>query len=109
MALFGCWKLKIPTLYNFLDMSVHGGSFMSSFVKSGAVNCIPNLRIASCSIDIPFLERFDEAKKLNESDSTTCSDSDLVFSSACVVPFVPFFSVSPFFSDSPFSPFFSVA
>ena len=63
-------------------MSVHGGSFMSSLVKSGAVNCIPSLRIASCSIDNPFLERFDEAKKLYESDSTTSSASDFVSASA---------------------------
>ena len=88
-------------------MSVHGGSFMSSFVKSGAVNAIPNLLMASCSIVVPFLDLFVIVKK-DELSSDWTGFSIGTIGSIGVVPFVPFSSVAvPFFSVS--LPFFSVS
>ena len=83
------------TLYSFRDMSFHGGSFISSFVKSAGISDIPNLRIASCSIVVPFLDLFVMAKK-----DVSSTGGAAICSITSVVPFVPFFS--PFFSISPF-------
>ena len=88
------------TLYSFRDMSFHGGSFISSFVKSAGISDIPNLRIASCSIVVPFLDLFVMAKN----DVVSSTGGAAICSITSVVPFVPFFS--PFFS---ISPFFSVS
>jgi hypothetical protein len=84
----------VHTLYNFLDMSVHGESFISSFVKSAACCAMPNLRIASCSIDNPpfFLDLFENWKK-DESSAFLTGSIASTFSIGAV-PFVPFFSVS---------------
>ena len=68
---------------------------MSSFVKSGSVKAMPNLRNASCSIDKPPF-RFLDGKKVS---SVGGAYAGSVAVSVAVVPLAPF--LSPF--DAPFS------
>ena len=67
-------------------------------MKSAGISDIPNLRIASCSIVVPFLDLFVMAKK----DVCSSTGGAAICSITSDVPFVPFFS--PFFSNSPFFP-----